>query len=350
MARPLRIEQEGCWYHITARGNERRNIFRDERDRQHWCDLVGECVARFGIAVYVYAQMDNHYHLLLVTPHANLSRTLQWLNLSYAVWFNRRHGRVGHLFQGRYDAKAVEPQTWALELSRYMHLNPVRVSALGLGKSSRQRKRLGVDGKPDPNQVRQRVARLRAYRWSSYLAYVGVVKGPGWLEVNPVLRLIGHGTRAEQQAAYRKHVESAVREGLKESPWEALQARIVLGSAEFVDRIRRGLRGDPKEQPAFRMLQQRVRWEAVVAAVERIKGQRWSCFQDRRGDWGRDLVLYLGRKYCGLTLKELGARVGGLDYRTVSWAANRFRMQAAKNRALANALKAAEQLIQNPEI
>ena len=107
MARSLRIERPGAWYHVRARGNERRNIVRDDRDRQHWCELFAELAIRFRIVIHSYVLMDNHYHLLLETPLANLSRAMQWLNVSYTVWFNRRHGRVGHLFQGRYKAILV---------------------------------------------------------------------------------------------------------------------------------------------------------------------------------------------------------------------------------------------------
>src|SRR5437667_12743342 len=115
MARPLRIERPGGWYHLTARGNERRPLFRDDRDRQHFCQLLAEMVDRF------------HKR----QREANLSRVAQWLNLSYSVWLNRRHGRSGHLFQGRFKSVIVSREEWGLALSRYVHLNPVRVGALG---------------------------------------------------------------------------------------------------------------------------------------------------------------------------------------------------------------------------
>ena len=91
MARPLRIQTVNGRYHVTARGNERKAIYRDDRDRFHFLDLLGEMVERYGVQVHAYVLMDNHFHLLLQTPEANLSRTVQWLKVSYAVWFNRRH-------------------------------------------------------------------------------------------------------------------------------------------------------------------------------------------------------------------------------------------------------------------
>src|SRR5208283_2431525 len=114
VARPLRIERPGGWYHVTARGNERRAIFRDDRDRQHFCDLMAEAVETFGWRLHAYVLMDNHFHLLVERPEPNLGRGMQWLNVSHSVWFNRRHGRSGHLFQGRYKAIIVEAQEWGL--------------------------------------------------------------------------------------------------------------------------------------------------------------------------------------------------------------------------------------------
>src|SRR5688572_1264065 len=109
MARPPRIERDGAWYHITARGTERRSIYIDERDRTHFCELLAELANRFAVRIHAYVLMPNHYHLLLETPHAGLSQAMQWLNVSYSVWFNRRHDRCGPLFQGRFKAIIFDP-------------------------------------------------------------------------------------------------------------------------------------------------------------------------------------------------------------------------------------------------
>jgi REP element-mobilizing transposase RayT len=108
MARALRIERPGGRYHVTARGNERKAIYRSDTDRAHFLELLGEATEAFGIRVHAYVLMDNHYHLLVETPEANLSQAMQWLNVSYSVWFNRRHDRAGHLFQGRFKSVVVE--------------------------------------------------------------------------------------------------------------------------------------------------------------------------------------------------------------------------------------------------
>jgi REP element-mobilizing transposase RayT len=114
MARPLRIERPGGRFHVTARGNERKAIYRRDSDRFHFLELLSEATERFAIRIHAYVLMDNHFHLLVETPQANLSRAVQWLNVSYSIWFNRRHQRVGHLFQGRFKSLVIEDDAgWA---------------------------------------------------------------------------------------------------------------------------------------------------------------------------------------------------------------------------------------------
>ena len=133
MARALRKNIEGGWYHITARGHNRQAIFLDDGDRTHWIELLAESVERFRMEVHAYVCMDNHYHLLIRTPEANVSRAIQWLNTSYGIWWNRRHGQCGGVFQGRFKGVLVEHGAWVVEASLYLHLNPVAV-ATGLGQ------------------------------------------------------------------------------------------------------------------------------------------------------------------------------------------------------------------------
>ena len=134
-----------------------------------------------------------------------MSRAVQWLNVTYSVWFNRRQGRVGHLFQGRFKSVLVSREEWGLALSRYLHLNPVRLGKLGLNKSQQQRIRAGVAGGPRPAVVRERMALLRAHRWSSYRSYLGLTVKPEWLECDEILSL-GGGQKGEQRRRYREYV------------------------------------------------------------------------------------------------------------------------------------------------
>lgn len=341
MTRPLRIDLAGGWYHVTARGNERKAIYYDDRDRMHWLALVEEMSEAHGVRVHAYVLMSNHYHVVVQTPRANLSRAMQWLNVSYSIWFNKRHRRAGHLLQGRFKAIVMNAEEWALELSRYVHLNPVRIERLGLNKASQKLMRAGLSGKPEAEVVRERIRELRAYRWSSYRAYSGLAKGPVWLDCASVQAMIGGRAGRRQRAAYRRYVEDAVREGLEETPWEQLQAGVALGGAEFVGRIRSQVRGDAKEQPGLRELKGVPSFQQVRGVVEEIKGDRWENFRDRKGDWGRDLALYLARKRCGIGLRELGAAVGGVGYTTVSMAVKRLGQQAAADKRIAALIEGA---------
>ena len=149
MARPLRIEFPGAVYHITSRGNERKKIFWDDQDRELYLARLDQIHERFHWHVHAYVLMSNHCHLLVETPMANLSRGMRQLNGVYTQEFNRRHGRVGHLFQGRFKAILVEEDNYLLEVSRYIILNPVRAGM---------------------------VERPEEYRWSSYPSIIGMGK------------------------------------------------------------------------------------------------------------------------------------------------------------------------------
>ena len=149
-------------------GNERKEIFREDTDRFHFLELLSELGERFGARVHAYVLMDNHYHLMIETPEANLSRATRWLNAGYCVWFKRRHRRAGHLPQGRFGAFIVEEDAGWQEAARYVHLNPVRVGRLKLGKSAHAASRAGLEGGPAAELLAERLRVLRGFRWSSY--------------------------------------------------------------------------------------------------------------------------------------------------------------------------------------
>ena len=350
MARALRVDAPGAWHHVTSRGNERKRIFRGEDDCRHFCELLQEMVAQFRVRLHCYVLMGNHYHLLLQCPEANLSAAIQWLNLSYTLWFNKKHCRSGHLVQGRFKSFIVEPRTWGLGLSRYVHLNPVRTKKLGMGKTDRRRQRRGVDPAPDAAWTAERLKCLREFPWNSYRYYVGLSVAPDWLDVEPVLELTGARGVRHQQRAYREYVESALRQGLGDKPWENLAGGVILGSDEFVRAIRRKMKGNVKEQPSLRALRARPTWQQIVRAVEKIKNERWKDFRDRYGDWGRDLAMYLGRRLGGMKLAQLGEAVGGLDYRSASWVVKRFARKMEDHPTLKTKARAAMNEIQNQEM
>ena len=346
MTRPLRIDIEDGWYHITARGIDRRQIFSGAADNGHFLELLEECVRRYQVRVHAYCLMGNHYHLLVQTPHANASKAMQWLNTSYGMWYNRKHGRVGPLFQGRFASKLVEGEgAWALDLSIYIHLNPVRVAGLGLGKNDKKAEGFGWK-KPTTEQVKARLSALRAHRWSSYAAYAGYTAAPKWLTTEVLWKrsLVG---RLSGRAAYRNIVEERLKGGEDEEVMERIKASLVIGSAGFVEKMKMVVSGDRKEQPELNRWQRLTPFEAVIEALEKARGQKWEEMSNVRGDPSLAMALLLGRKHCGLSLRELGEKVGGMQYHAVSKALTRVQKNARTDMRLRNVISRTERILSN---
>jgi putative transposase len=350
MSRALRIERPGGRYHVTARGNERKSIFRDDPDRFHFLELLADLGGRFGVRIHAYVLMENHFHLLLETPEANLSRAMQWLSVSYSVWFNRRHNRAGHLFQGRFKSVVVEDDAGWQEVARYVHLNPVRVAGLGLDKQARATSRAGLAAKPRPEVVGARLRLLREYRWSSYRGYAGYGAPLSWVWPEPLGRVCGGRGAVERQAALRQYTEQAVRQGAVERPWDRLVAGLVLGTEVFARRLRREARGNARKQRQLRVLARPGGWLQIVSAVEKAKGEKWAEFKGRYGDWGRDAALWLGRRGGRLCLSELGKLAGGMDYAAVGQAVSRFGKRLEKEATLRRKVTEIESQLSNVEM
>ncbi|WP_215779827.1 transposase [Paludibacterium sp. B53371] len=207
MSRPLRIEFAGATYHVTTRGNQQQQVFLDEHDRTGFLTLLSDVCTHFNWQVYAYCLMGNHYHLLLQTLHGNLSRGMRQLNGVYTQTFNRRHQRVGHVFQGRYHAVLVDADAHLLEVARYVVLNPVRAGLV------------------------QQVAQ---WRWSSYSAMLQDSTSP-WLATRSLLAMF-----AEDRAMARLHYRQFVQQGLSAaSPWHQLQGQVFLGDDAFVAQMQR---------------------------------------------------------------------------------------------------------------
>jgi REP element-mobilizing transposase RayT len=330
MARPIRVQYAGAWYHVTSRGQERQEIFKDDRDRGHFLELLGLTVARYRVRIHAYVLMDNHYHLIIETPEANLSRAVQWLNVSYSVWYNLRHGRVGHLVQGRFKAIVMESAGWGLKLSIYIHLNPVRVAGLGLNKAGRKVEAAGVGILPSREMVIQRLKVLRGYTWSSYRAYAGYAKPPEWLERKVLMQRAGNG-----EESYRKLVEGELKDSAAESPWGELKAGIALGTRAFTEKLRKRL-VIGRETAGKRLIRRRLTFEDVREAVELVKGEKWSDFADRHGDNGRALVYKAAWDYAGMTMGEIGVKSGGADYAAVGITIRRLNEKLKHNKNVSN--------------
>jgi REP element-mobilizing transposase RayT len=209
MSRPLRIEFAGALYHVTSRGDRREDIFEDDEDRGRFLSVLAECVGRFNWVVHAYCLMSNHYHLLVETVEGNLSKGMRQLNGVYTQASNRRHGRVGHLFQGRFKAILVDRDAYLLELSRYIVLNPVRA---------------------------RMVVQPEDWAWSSYRPTLGLAPAPAWLAADGLLKQF-----AEQRRTARRRYAKFVREGMGLSIWDRLRQQIYLGDDAFVEKMQRKL-------------------------------------------------------------------------------------------------------------
>ena len=206
MSRPIRIEFPDALYHVTARGDRREDIFEDDRDRQTFLSTLEQVVAQFNWVCYAWCLMDNHYHLMIQTPDGNLSKGMRQINGVYTQASNRRHRRVGHLFQGRFKAILVDSDAYLLELSRYVVLNPVRA---------------GMVKKPAD------------WPWSSYRASVGLGPATPWLAVDGLLAQF-----AKRRSLAQQRYAQFVAEGIKAaSPWLGIKGQIYLGDENFVQRM-----------------------------------------------------------------------------------------------------------------
>jgi len=313
------------------RGLERRRIFTDAYDRSVFLRLLGETVDRFRFVVHAYCLLDTHYHAIFQTPDANLSRGMQWLGVSYSSYFNARHARVGPLFQGRFKSVPVENGAWAYDLSLYVHLNPVRTAAHGLGKARSRAERQGLSPPASAEEATSRLRTLRTYRSSSYRAYAGYAKGPDWLTISEI-RQRCPGVEGGEATRYRSRVQELVRTGVDESHLESFRDVVGIGSAEFIRRLK-GLAGSgSRETEARSRLRERVAFPEVVRAVEDVRGESSSAWLGRHGDWGKWLVLKVARECTGMTLRELGTSIGGMDYAAVCMGLRRFDQRLKQKR------------------
>ena len=216
MARPLRIEFAGGVYHVTSRGDRREPIFADDQDRACLIAILAQGLQRFDASVLAYCLMGNHYHFVLQTRQRNLSRLMRHVNGVYSQAFNRRHGLVGHVFQGRFTAILVDRDAYLLEVCRYTDLNPVRA---------------------------RMVASAGRWPWSSYRAHAGLIGGPKWLDSTPLYdALIGSERSSESRYRAARCYRSFVAEGIDVRLWESsLRQEIYLGDEDFVRRTQQHL-------------------------------------------------------------------------------------------------------------
>lgn len=305
MARHLRVDYPGALYHVTCRmiGDrqlEQSRLFRDDKDRQRFVACLADRVEQYNIRLYLFVCMTNHFHLVFETPGGNCAKFMQSLATAYTVYYNLRHRRHGHLLDGRYKAKLVEGDEYLLALSRYVHLNPVRVG--------------GIKDLPIAEQIKY----LRGYAWGTYLSYIGERKSFDFVEYAPILSEMS-GKRRGWPRRYREFVENGLTgedEDLKMAMKKSPRSIGGDGFRAWVDELYEKLIKSHRhpEDAAFRRITEPLTAEDVLSILAEVFEVSIDEFCRRR----RDSVLrgMAGRflvRYAGMTQRAAAEKIGGVS-------------------------------------
>ncbi|MEW6456428.1 MAG: transposase [Acidobacteriota bacterium] len=283
MARPLRIEFPGAFYHITSRGIEKRKIFLNDKDYRIFLKLLKKMVERYSINLYAYVLMDNHYHLLLETRLGNLSKMMHDLNSSYITYFNKEYNRVGPLLQGRYKSILVEKDSYLLELVRYLHLNPVRAKL--------------VDDIAD-------------YPWSSYKTYIRRENIP-WLKREEVLSLFSENIESSIEK-FNKFIMDGIRSPVI-NPFRNLKAQSFLGNDAFVNKMKSIFAKKKKKEISPKKELKKLSPLPVVGIMNILNNE----FKEKEKKIKKKIAMYLLREINGLNLNEIKSFFG-IHYSVIS--------------------------------
>lgn len=312
MARPLRVEYPGAYYHIINRGNSGEEIFKSERDKEIFLEYLAKAAERFSLIIHTYCLMSNHYHLLIETSQPNLSTAMQWINVSYVAYYNRKRRRSGHLFQGRFKSILIDADQYLKHLSRYIHLNPVRA----------------------------RMVKFPAeYKWSSYSAFIGNVKASDCLETNWLLSQFGK-RKKEAIKNYKNFVEDVDIKSI-EDPGKEIIGGFILGGEGFVNWVKDtflSVRKDEKEIPQLKKLKPKVSLESIVSVVCNEMG----CIEEQIREKGRHrnrargVTIFLARDLSGIKCNELGNFFGGVSGAAITQSYKQIASEVSRNRRLKN--------------
>lgn len=316
MARPLRLAFEDACYHITSRGNRRENIFHTDEDKSVFLEKLNETFKRYSVICYAYCLMDNHYHLFVRTPKANISQAMHYLNTSYTNWFKAEHGIIGSVLQGRYKSMLVDDDSYGIVLSAYIHLNPLRA---------------GI------------VEDLRQYKWSSYLNYVKEnTRAVDSLNTEFILSQFSGNTK-EARRLYKKYV---IEHKTIKDPLENSFRGIVLGSREYAGDIleRISKLGKRREIPHTRGIDTIGSDEIIKAIEKKYKISKEDITEKKKGNIFRKLSMYLIKKQTDLRLEQIG-EIYNMDYTAVSQSCSRFQREISGNKRLSKMLKEIEDLL-----
>ncbi len=300
MTRPLRLSFENTFYHITTRGNRREKIFYSSRDKEVFLKRLKEMLIKYAMTCHAYCLMDNHYHLFIKTTKPNLSQGIHYLNSAYTNWFRNKHQIIGPLFQGRFKSILVDADNYALMLSAYIHLNPLRA---------------GI------------VKQLEDYPWSSYLDYLNLRKS-NITDPSFVLNLIDNNTLK----AIKKYRNYLIEYQDMKDPIRESYHCIALGSDTFIEKVKEKIDQEDqrREIPSTRFLSKHDVNTIILKMTQVLYIEKKAIFDKKRGNLNRSLAIYLIKRFTPLSLSEIG-KLFKMDYSAVSQAAKRFEQKSEVN-------------------
>jgi putative transposase len=313
MARPLRIQYPGAVYHVTCRGNDRQDIFRDDQDRKRFLQMLIQSLNIYSVKLYSYVLMTNHIHLLIETPQGNLSEFMRKFNITYTGYYNRRHSRVGHLYQGRYKSILVDKNEYLSVLSRYIHLNPVKIKAM---------KKV-----PEKGEIKY----LIRYPWSSLPGFISRRKKEQYIDYAMVLGEYG-GDTDKARKEYKKRIYAEIAEGIEIK--ERILGQSILGGESFIAWVKKHYIDGVKdrERPSIGIIHRYRSKEEILQAIKRETGKDIETIRAEKGEL-RQLVMEVLYRVGGLKGPEIG-KLFGIDYGPVSRERNRVREKLQSNRKL----------------
>ncbi len=318
MARPLRLTFENAFYHLTARGIRKDKIFYSDRDKKVFLNKMNETFNKYSFVCYVYCLMDNHYHLFIKTPFANISKGMHYLNTSYANYFRAKHNLSGAVFQGRYKSILVDADSYAIVLSAYIHLNPLRAKV---------------------------VERLEDYPFSSYLSYIGkrepIIKN---LDTSFILNQFSN----DLESARKKYRRYVIENSNLKNPLKKSYKNIALGSDSFIEEIKKKIKqiGKNREIPQTNIQEVLVDKDEIIKVIsECFNIKEDEIFKNQKGNIYRQASIYLIKKYTAMPIREIGG-VFGLDYTTISVTAKRFEKKLKKDKGISEMVERIEKEIE----
>ena len=310
MSRPIRIEYEGAFYHIIQRGLEKRHIFKEQKDKAKLLEYIQHVHKAYGAIFHAYCLLDNHYHFIIETPRANIKQIMHSINTSYAVFYNKRHRRVGPLFQGRYKSIVVQNDEYLWKLSSYIHNNPAKAKLV-----------------EDPE----------AYEWSSYSSYTGKIAKPEWLQVEFILS--NFGERKARVARYREFVRANIM--TDEEIRKEMKNGFIYGSVDFAKHIiETYLKGRVEEENIKEMAEIRSVLELNKRQIALVVGRHVNGYKEQK-----KIEIYILRKFTTKKNSEISKLYDGISAHAVSKIFTRVRDSRKTNNRINNTLNKIEKAV-----